>query len=251
MAMEKLYELHEEGRFDLIVVDTPPSRHALDFLDAPRRLVRLLDNRVFRILMAPTRAGVKVTGFALRTFLHTIARVVGSEVIDDTVAFFRTFEGMEEGFRQRATAVDALIADPRTGFVLVTSPRRDSLDEARFFTEQLEAHELTVDALIVNLVHPKFTDAPVSGLRSRADDLAARAGDDEPARAAHRLGALYGNLADFQEIATHERGHLDAVAGRVAPDAIAYVPFLPRDVHDFDALTEVGRFVFGPDGDAG
>ena len=102
MAMEKLHELHEEGGFDLIVVDTPPSRHALDFLDAPQRLLRLLDNRIFRMLMVPTRTGMRIAGAAVQAFLRTISRVVGSEVVNDIVAFFRAFEGMEEGFRERA-----------------------------------------------------------------------------------------------------------------------------------------------------
>ena len=106
MAMEKLHELHDEGNFDLIVVDTPPTRHALDFLDAPKRLTRLLDNRVFRLLMMPTRAYLRVASVAVQTFLRTVARVVGSEVIEDVVAFFRAFEGMEEGFRERAQVVE-------------------------------------------------------------------------------------------------------------------------------------------------
>ena len=92
------------GGFDLIVVDTPPTRHALDFLDAPRRLLRLLDNRIFRLLMMPTRAYLKVASVAVQTFLRTVARVVGSEVIDDVVAFFRAFEGMEAGFRDAGRA---------------------------------------------------------------------------------------------------------------------------------------------------
>ncbi|HEX9506223.1 MAG TPA: ArsA-related P-loop ATPase, partial [Acidimicrobiia bacterium] len=97
MAMEKLYELHDSGGFDLIVVDTPPTRHALDFLDAPRRLTRLLDNRVFRFLMVPTRTTLRMGSVAAQAFLRTVARVVGTEVIDDAIAFFRAFEGMEQG----------------------------------------------------------------------------------------------------------------------------------------------------------
>jgi len=114
--MEKLHELHDTGGFDLIVVDTPPTRHALDFLDAPARLTRLLDNRIFRLLMMPARAGFRVASVAVQTFLKTVARVVGSEVIADIVAFFRAFEGMEDGFRARAQAVGALpqCRDPRT-----------------------------------------------------------------------------------------------------------------------------------------
>src|SRR5690349_14035488 len=137
MAMEKLHELHDEGGYDLIVVDTPPTRHALDFLDAPKRLTRLLDNRIFRLLMTPARATMRVASVAVQTFLRTVSRVVGTEVVEDVVAFFRAFEGMEEGFRSRAAAVDALLSDPSTAFVLVTSPRRDAVDEARFFAERL------------------------------------------------------------------------------------------------------------------
>src|SRR5688572_16557540 len=107
MAMEKLYELSSGGAhdFDLIVVDTPPTRNALDFIDAPRRLTRFLDNRVFRLLVMPTRAYLKAVSAATQAFVRTVARVVGAEVVDDAVAFFRAFEGMEAGFRDRAQNV--------------------------------------------------------------------------------------------------------------------------------------------------
>ena len=107
MAMEKLHELHDEGGYDLIVVDTPPSRHALDFLDAPQRLTRLLDNRIFRLLMMPTRTYLRLAGAAVQRFLRTVGKVIGTEVLDDIVAFFRAFEGMEQGFRDRASRVDS------------------------------------------------------------------------------------------------------------------------------------------------
>src|SRR5581483_4170066 len=112
MAMEKLHELHEDGGYDLIVVDTPPTRHALDFLDAPARLTRLLDNHIFRLLMMPPRAYLRVASVAVQVFLRTVSKVVGTEVVEDVVAFFRAFEGMEEGFRARASAVEQLISDP-------------------------------------------------------------------------------------------------------------------------------------------
>ena len=137
MAMEKLHELHEEGGHDLIVIDTPPTRHALDFLDAPARLTRLLDNRIFRFLITPTRTYLRVAGVAVQTFLRTVGKVVGSEVVDDIVAFFRAFEGMEQGFRERAASVTSLLADDGTAFVLVTSPRRDAVEEAEFFAKRL------------------------------------------------------------------------------------------------------------------
>src|SRR5919202_6643952 len=114
MGMEKLYELHAEGGFDLIVVDTPPTRNALDFVDAPRRLTRFLDNRIFRLLIMPTRAYLKAVNVATQAFLRTVSRVVGSEVIQDAVAFFQAFEGMEEGFRDRAQRVLELLSENQT-----------------------------------------------------------------------------------------------------------------------------------------
>src|SRR5690242_20212080 len=156
MAMEKLHELHEDGAYDLIVVDTPPTRHALDFLDAPNRLIRLLDNRIFRLLMMPTRAYLRVASAAVQAFLRRVTRIVGAEVVDDVVAFFRAFEGMEQGFRDRATAVEQLLADESTAFVLVTAARRDAVDEAEFFADRLAESGLGVAALVVNRMLPAF-----------------------------------------------------------------------------------------------
>jgi anion-transporting ArsA/GET3 family ATPase len=240
MAMEKLHELHDEGNFDLIVVDTPPTRHALDFLDAPQRLTRLLDNRVFRLLMMPTRAYLRVASVAVQTFLRTVARVVGSEVIEDVVAFFRAFEGMEEGFRERAAVVGEILTDPATAFVLVSSPRRDAMQEATFFADRLAEAGQSVQALIVNRVHPSFGDEVPEGLRAAAEAL--RLTPSEPAA---RLAARYDNLADFREIATLERQHLEALRDRIGGEtALAYIPYLAHDVHDFTTLHEVGQLLF-------
>lgn len=237
MAMEKLHELHDEGGYDLIVVDTPPTRHALDFLDAPRRLIRLLDNRVFRLLMMPTRAYLRVASVAVQAFLRTVSRVIGTEVVEDVVAFFRAFEGMEAGFRERAAAVEALLADPSTAFILVTSPRRDAVDEARFFAERLTEHHQTVEALIVNRVHPSFGDESPEGLRARADELHGVEGGEH-------LAVLYDNLADFRSIARGERAHVESLRGKIGSAITTYVPFLAHDVYDFDALGEVAEVLF-------
>ena len=242
MAMEKLYELHDEGGFDLIVVDTPPTRHALDFLDAPKRLTRLLDNRIFRLLMAPTRVTMKVASVAVQTFLRTVARVVGAEVIKDIIAFFRAFEGMEEGFRERAQAVDRLLADPDTAFVLVTSPRRDALEEAMFFADRLANTGQHVEALVVNRVHPAFGDEMPEGLRTTAQALRI-----DGQVAAERLAVLYDNLADFRAVATLEREHLVGLRDKVPDALVVYVPYLARDVYDFEALHEIGRLLFEPE----
>jgi anion-transporting ArsA/GET3 family ATPase len=239
MAMEKLYELHEDGGYEIIVVDTPPTRHALDFLDAPDRLLRMLDNRVFRLLMMPTRAYMRVASVAVQTFLRTVSRVVGSEVVEDIVAFFRAFEGMEAGFRERAGRVRALLAESGAAFVLVTSPRRDAIDEAAFFAQRLDDEHRSVAALIVNRVHPAFGSELSEGLRLRAHELMGTSGE-----AGHRLGALYDNLADFNEIAARERGYLADLTARIGSAAVAYVPFMANDVHDLAALAEIGNEIF-------
>ena len=235
MAMEKLYELHDEDRFDLIVVDTPPTRNALDFLDAPRRLTRLLDNRIFRLLVMPTRAYLKAVSAATQAFLKTIAKVVGAEVVGDAVAFFQAFEGMEQGFRERAQHVNDLLADPATVFVLVASPRADTVEEALFFADKLQEAGIEVDALVVNRLHPRFGDDNGSGAeRQRAETLAGT-----------ELGTLYANLADFREVSAREESHFADLAGKVSPAPVGRVPFLADDVHDLDGLTAVGGYLFG------
>ena len=234
MAMEKLYELHSDGHFDVVVVDTPPTRNALDFLDAPRRLTRFLDNRVFRLLMTPTRAYLRAVSVATQAFLRTVSKVVGGEVVADAVAFFQAFEGMEEGFRNRAQHVLSLLSDPITAFVLVASPRRDAVDEALFFAEKLAESKILVEGLVVNRLHPRFGTGSAAEARSRADSLAGTP-----------LAGLYANLADFREVAEREEGHFAALADRVAPAPVARVPFLAADVHDVEGLERVGSYLFG------
>jgi anion-transporting ArsA/GET3 family ATPase len=234
MAMEKLYELHDRGGFELIVVDTPPTRHALDFLDAPRRLTRLLDNRVFRILMVPTRTTLRVGSIAAQALLKTISRVVGTEPVDDVVSFFRAFEGMEAGFRDRAQQVMELLAADESAFVLVTSPRRDAVEEAEYFAARLADGQYAVDALVVNRVHPQYCDTEPATLRSRAAEVATYDGD-----AAARLAARYANLADFEDVAIRERAELSGLEQRIGDASVAHVPELGHDVHDFTALRAV------------
>jgi anion-transporting ArsA/GET3 family ATPase len=147
---------------------------------------------------------------------------------------------MEAGFRDRALAVEALLASPETGFVLITSPRRDAMEEAQFFADKLGTNGQAIDALVVNRVHPKFGDESPAGLRAAAAELEHRTGDE----AAQRLAARYENLADFREIAELERGHVEGIQNRVGAHAIAYVPYLSRDVYDFAALHEIGTILF-------
>ena len=239
MAMEKLYELHEETDFELVVVDTPPTRHALDFLDAPRRLSRFLEHRLFRLLIAPSRGLVKAVNVAAQTFLRTVSKVVGSDVVEDAIAFFQAFEGMEEGFRQRAARVNELLTAPETAFVLVASPRRDTVEEAHFFADRLRQGGISVEGLVVNRVHPSFGPAPdvsvalAAGAAKRAETLAGTP-----------IGGYYRNLADFQAVASRERAHLSGLSEAVAPAPVVWVPFLSSDVHDIDGMAEVAAHVF-------
>ena len=234
MAMEKLYELAEEGDFDLVVVDTPPSRNALDFLDAPRRLTRFLGHRLFQLLLMPTRAYLRAVSVATQALLRTISKVAGADIVQDAVAFFQAFEGMEEGFRVRAEHMRRLLARRTTAFVLVTSPRSDTVDEAGWFADKLNESGLAVEGLVVNRVHPAFG----------ADDGL----PDAPAGSA--LDALVRNLRGYQAVNHREEAAFAALVTQVAPSPVARVPLLDVDVHDVDGLGLVADHLFAAQGDS-
>ncbi|MGO9912512.1 MAG: ArsA family ATPase [Acidimicrobiales bacterium] len=244
MAAEKLYELHESGDFDLVVVDTPPTRNALDFLDAPGRLTRFLENRVFRLLLMPGRASMKALSVATQVFLRTISRVAGSEIVEDAMAFFRAFDGMEQGFRDRARRVEQLLADPGTAFVLVAAPRRDSVGEARFFSERLAEAGLPVAALVMNRVHPDFLAGEIGPGVVDESELALVEAPPDPEGARVLLAALRQNLADLEFVVGEERDYMQQLEGGVE-GAIAEVPYLRDDVHDLAGLSLVAEYVVG------
>jgi anion-transporting ArsA/GET3 family ATPase len=196
--------------------------------------------------MAPTRASFKVANLALVTFFRTVAKVIGSEVVDDLVAFFQAFEGMEDGFRRRARKVTELLADPRTAFVLITSPGRDAISEAGYFSRRLREAGLGVDGLVVNRIHPRFGDETPEDLRARALALAGAAASGELADGPAGLARLYENLADFSELAGLERRHLVGLEQHVGEVPIVRVPLLPTEVCDFSGLLAVGRHLLAP-----
>jgi anion-transporting ArsA/GET3 family ATPase len=233
MAMEKLYQLHQNTEFDLVVVDTPPTRNALDFLEAPRRLTRFLDHRLYRVLMAPTRGIARAVNLAAQAFLRTVSKVVGGDVVGDAIAFFSAFDGMEAGFRDRAAATLELLSDDVTAFVLVAAPRREVVAEAAYFAERLTEADIPVRALIVNRMHPLFGTASA---RMTAERAARFEGTD--------LGGLYANLADLQQVARNEEDHLAGLAERVAPAPVVRVPFLDTDVHDLVGLGLIAGHLF-------
>ncbi|MEO6654235.1 MAG: ArsA-related P-loop ATPase, partial [Ilumatobacteraceae bacterium] len=236
MASEALHELHGDRRFDLVVVDTPPSRNALDFLEAPGVLSRFLDHTAFKLLMMPTRSGMKILSIATQPLLRAIGKVVGSEVLTDAVAFFQAFAGMDVGFRERAEAVTGLLHDEATTFMLVTAPQRDTVAEATWFADQLVQQGFSISAAVVNRVHPAFGPGSAAEAHRRARTAAER-GD-------HEVEALWTNLAELRSIAAAERAELAPLVDRVGADSIVEVPLLPEDVHDITALAVLGAHLF-------
>jgi anion-transporting ArsA/GET3 family ATPase len=235
MAAEKLHELHEAHDFDIVVVDTPPTRHALDFLDAPARLTRFLDHRLYRALMVPTRAYLKAVNLAAQAFLRTVSKVVGGEVIADAIAFFQAFDGMEKGFRTRATRVLHLLTAPDTAYVLVASPRADTIDEAGFFAHKLATNGIAISGLVVNRIHPRF------GTGAATDAVAAAA-----AAAGTPLEPFWLNLAELRTVAEREAEQVRTLAARHPGTAVATVPLLAADVHDLAGLAVVATHLMAP-----
>ena len=225
MAMEKLYELHNDERFDLVVVDTPPTSNAIDFLEAPDRITSFLDHRLYKILVTPTGGLARVVNFAAQGFLRTVARIVSASVVDDAIEFFATFDGMEEGFRGRAVAVhDLLIADD-TAFVLVTVPRNDTVDDAATFIETLAAADIAVDAIVVNRVHPSFGSERLDGL------------GDGP------LAPFITVLHDSQTVAVGQDTVLATLTDEVPAGSVVKIPFLDTDVHDLNGLASLAQWL--------
>jgi anion-transporting ArsA/GET3 family ATPase len=175
--------------------------------------------------MMPTRAGLRAANVATRMFLRTISRVVGGEIVQDAVAFFEAFEGMEQGFRDRAARVTALLEEPGTAFILVSTPRRDAVDEALFFAQRLRQVSGSVQGLVVNRMFPRFGPPPAVD-------------------AAGPLQPLVRNLRDLEQIAMREEHYVTMLCRRVPGAALARVQFLSDDVHDLVGLAEVGRHLF-------
>jgi anion-transporting ArsA/GET3 family ATPase len=236
MAVEKLYQLDQEGNFDLIVVDTPPARRAADFLSAPHYLTRLLDNPAFRMLVMPSRFYVRAFAVATRAPLMAAAKIVGAEMVVDIVAFLRAFEGMEAGIRTRAKRVLELFTEPSTAFVLVVAPREDAIDEGQSFAARLDKSHIPVQALIVNRLHPRF-DAQT--LATAPVVPRAKSGRSQGGRNAQAFIDLNNNWVELQAVAEHEENCVAALVAQVAPAPVARIPLLDRDVHNLDGVQTV------------
>jgi len=240
MAMERLGQLQATGQHELVVVDTPPTRSALDFLDAPQRLTTFLDGRMVRILLAPAKAGGKVylkaVTAGLSVFTNVLTRIIGTEVLRDLSQFVAALETMFGGFRERAQTTYELLKAPGTQFVVVAAPERDALREAAYFVERLAAERMPLAGLVVNRVHR----SAASGLTPERS-LAAAQVLDERGRDEDGLAAAVLRLhADRVALATRE-ARLQERFSRAHPGVpVVEVAAQAGDVHDLDGLRAVG-----------
>lgn len=253
MAMEKLYELSEEGDFDLIVLDTPPTKHALDFLQAPQRMKRAFDRSTLDIFLRPwAEVGKRSFGFIGRALGRVVKKVddlIGMSFVTELAEFFQAFEGLYDGFRTRADRVDALLRDPGTSFVVVTAPQPLPLEEAGYFCERLREFEMDLSAVVVNRVEQSCLEDP-SDLRARLD-AAGHAAELEAAQAAAgdadpHLTAALGALLDQERLAKGDRERIEAF--REGPAAGVYLREVPRfthDIYDLSGLVTLAGELFG------
>ena len=246
MAMEKLYDLHETGRYDCIVIDTPPTRSALDFLDAPKRLTDFLEGRFLRMFLGPGmhvgRAFGRAAAFGTGLFMRAASRITGATVLEDLGSFFQSFEGMYEGFKTRAAAVYRLLQSRTAAFVVVSSPEGPALREARYFLQRLASDGMPTAGLVLN----RTTPPPPEGITADADELAravTRLRDDDSVEA-RTAAALLSLHADRVAVVERERRNVAAALRGVDPRAVVDVPELPDDVHDLDGLRAVGAYLY-------
>jgi anion-transporting ArsA/GET3 family ATPase len=231
-AVAKLYDLERSGRFDVIVLDTPPSRNALDFLDAPDRLTGFLEGRALRVLLAPSGLAARVVGRGTSVVFTVLGRLTGVDLLNDLKVFFAALSTVLDGFRERATGVKALLADEATTFLIVTSPEREPAAEAVFFRDKLREAGMPFGGLVVNRVHvlaaeePPAGDAAVPGL--------------EPALARKAVKTL----GELRALAARDAAAIDGLRGAVGDEDPIVVPQLDGDVHDVDGLVLVHRHLF-------
>ncbi len=244
IAMERLYEIHRTGTYDLIVVDTPPTRHALDFLEAPDRMAEFFSSRLLRWLTAPARS--RMLTLASRPFYQVADRVLGSQFLQDIAEFFLLFQTMYDGFVERSQAVKRLVHGRRTTFIVVSTLEVTPLREAQFFMDALAGLGLHPGALVLNKALPAYLlDAGATRVseRLRADGpaLAAVLGGDagEPAAVARVLREVGESFLNFGVVAKREAEQRTELASR--PDVVVTVPFFDTDIYDLGGLLRLGR----------
>ena len=244
IAMERLYEIHSEGKYDLIVVDTPPTRNALDFLDAPQRLADFFSSRLLRWLIVPYRS--RLVNAATKPFYTVADRILGTQFLADISEFFILFQSMYEGFVTRSDAVTRLLSDRRTTFMVVSTLEATPLREAEFFSTELTARKLHLGAIILNKVLPDYlrdssTARLAQHMADQADTLGAGLTDD-PVVAARVVGEVAESFLHFGIVARREAEQQNELKG--APDILVTVPFFDADIYDMEGLVRLGRQVW-------
>ncbi len=249
MAMEKLGQLRASEKWDLIIVDTPPSRSALDFLDAPNRMSRFLDGTMIRLLTAPARtggrAGFKFASAGFLFFSRIISKILGGQLLRDISAFVAALDTMFGGFRERATATYELLRRPGTWFVVVATPEPDALREASYFVDRLSAEGMPLAGLVLNRTHPPATTTLSATRAEGAAEEVAEAGGAgaELAAAALRVHA------ERMQLAGREQHLADRFTSAHPEVAVRTVPAVAGDVHDVDGLRSMAEELTGRDGD--
>jgi anion-transporting ArsA/GET3 family ATPase len=230
-AISKLYELYLEGGFDLLVLDTPPSRNAADFLDAPGRLMNFLEGRALKAFMKPTGFGMRVLGRGAAPVLSGLRRVTGVDLLADLSTFFQLLGDMTGDFSERAAEVEKMLKAPTTAFLVVTSARRESIDEAIWLQQTLEHGGLPFSGVVVNRVHHDILGA------DDPTDLDSSLGDALEPDLAARVAQ---NFRDYHVLARRDERNVARLD--VRPQFL--VPHLDDDVHDIEGLGRVRRYLF-------
>jgi anion-transporting ArsA/GET3 family ATPase len=247
IAMERLYELHASGTYDLIIVDTPPTRNAIDFLEAPERMADFFSSKFLRLLIAPSRS--KLFNVASKPFYSVADRILGSAFLEDIAEFFILFQSMYSGFVERARAVERVIADRRTAFVVVSTLEAAPAREAEFFIEALSDKKLHLGALVLNKVLPTYlcSDEASAVARRFCGDAASLVpelpkGIGSPEEVERVLGEMGESFLNFQVVAKREAEQRAELG--MKPDVVVSVPYLDRDIYDLAGLLEVGEVLW-------
>ncbi|HYA67574.1 MAG TPA: ArsA-related P-loop ATPase [Acidimicrobiales bacterium] len=253
IAMERLFEIHSEGTYDLIVVDTPPTRNAIDFLDAPERMADFFSSRLLRWLIVPYRS--KLVNFASRPFYQVADRILGTQFLADIAEFFILFQSMYDGFVERARSVQRLLADRRTSFVVVSTLEMVPLREAEFFAQALTERRLHLGAIVLNKVLPPYLRDPEAAIVAEAlsdragelaEDLAPKLGTGADAAQVRRVLAEVGrSFLDYRVVAQREAEQRSELAA--VPETLVSVPYFETDVYDLTGLLRLGSRLWGED----
>jgi anion-transporting ArsA/GET3 family ATPase len=237
-AVSKLFELTQEEDFDLVVLDTPPSRSALDFFDAPGRLSSFLEGRALKAFLRPTGLGMRVLGAGAAPLLGGLSRITGIDLIADLTTFFALLGDMTENFSARARAVETLLHAPETAFLLVTSAQREPIDESIWFRRKLRSSGLPFAGVVVNRFHHDLGQS--LGPDELLDGLSNLLG---PALAEQVLE----NWSDYHVLAARDQANVARLAGELDDEPLLLVPQLDGDVHDVSGLVRVHRYLFASD----